>query len=179
VLNAKSAEIFGNQTELFLGGDYLANNRGTIIGAEHAGIQLGKNTSGGVVNNYGYVFGQIDGVSDISLDGPATIHNYKTIRSDDTGIEIHTDPAITTSITNAVGAVIDGGTHGVYCDRGAFKLVNRGTIIGSVDDADGANAGQLSAISDAAMLVSLGVAVGKPSLIKRRLRSASEASRGS
>jgi hypothetical protein len=139
LLNAKGAEIFGTQIGVFLGGDYLATNRGTIVGAEDAGVELGKNTSGGAINNYGYIFGQIDGVSDLSLDGPATIHNYKTIRSDDTGINIHTDPAITTTITNAIGAVIDGGIHGVFCDRGAFKLVNRGTIIGSVDDADGAN----------------------------------------
>jgi hypothetical protein len=56
LLNAKGAEIFGTRIGVFLGGDYLATNRGTIVGAEDAGVELGKNTSGGAINNYGYIF---------------------------------------------------------------------------------------------------------------------------
>src|SRR5262249_7355148 len=125
ITNAGGAEIFGATSAVFINGNYVLNNLGTIIGAKGAGVEVGKSTSGGYVSNHGYIFGEQYGIYDISKNESASIHNFGVIKSDDTGIAVHTLPSLNVSITNAAGAVINGGIHGVYCDLGTFHLVNR------------------------------------------------------
>jgi hypothetical protein len=122
-------------------GKGVANNSGKIINTSpfDGGVIFGSSTNGVVLNNHGYLFGGRVGVNNDSDNAGGAIHNFGTVRGGVDGIFIGTAAGLVTSISNAAGAVVRGAVAAVEsADGGAFQLVNHGTLIGNVVDADGA-----------------------------------------
>jgi Ca2+-binding RTX toxin-like protein len=76
------------------------------------------------------------GFANDTLENFGKIHSYSAHRA---GVYIDTGPLDITTIFNEASAVINGATDAIYAKVGSFILANNGTVIGNIDDHDGAN----------------------------------------
>jgi Ca2+-binding RTX toxin-like protein len=154
VTNSLGAEIFGGLRGVFLdnSGLNVVNNSGTIIGASYihdflgapqgvsAGVEFYQNTSGVLLNNHGYIFGDDYGVCDISQLTGGTVNNFSVIRggynslAGDIGIYVHTEANLVTHVNNNAGGVISAGRFSISVVLGQLHLVNHGVITGTILD---------------------------------------------
>jgi Ca2+-binding RTX toxin-like protein len=154
VTNNAGAEIFGGLRGVFLDntGLNIVNNFGTIVGASYledfvgppngvsAGVEFYHSTSGVLLNNHGYVFGDDYGVYDISQLTGGTINNFSVIRGGsnaaaaDIGIYIDTAANLVTHVNNNAGGVISAGRFSIALALGQLHLVNHGVIDGTILD---------------------------------------------
>jgi Ca2+-binding RTX toxin-like protein len=88
----------------------MLDNSGSILSA---GASVGNNSAlaGGTFDNHGYIAGDADGV------------------------DINTAGGLVTTITNASGATIKGGTEAILMQAGRLSLDNAGLVIGGIVDA--------------------------------------------
>jgi hypothetical protein len=118
-------------------------NFGTINGMD-TGVWF-WGFSAATLDNNGVVGGGFAGVISTSTIAGGTIHNNGEIVGGTStyagnGVYIETATGLTTSITNAVNALIDGTGHGIEINVGAISLNNHGTITRGInDDANGNN----------------------------------------
>ncbi|WP_421723278.1 hypothetical protein [Bauldia sp.] len=110
-------------------------NHGQIFGSSRA--LVADDAANFTLENYGGVSG-IDTAVDVSntggLSGPL-IENFGTMRAEDTTIALRV-PGAKAKIKNQPGALIEGTNEfAIKVETGALKLINKSTIIGSVEAA--------------------------------------------
>jgi hypothetical protein len=94
---------------------------GSIGGVNHA-IQTDAKTT---ITNNGLIAASAVSTEGPDFDGSAIFFNGF-------GLSSNLNPASVSTVTNNLGAVIDGGDHGIFHDSlGALVVTNKGSIIGS------------------------------------------------
>jgi Ca2+-binding RTX toxin-like protein len=85
-----------------------------------------------ILDNHGTIIGA-GAVDDVCHYSDGSINNYGTLIGKQAGISVITSAGITTTITNAAGALITGPLAAILAESGIVHVVNRGTIVGDVD----------------------------------------------
>ena len=136
--NASGARIIGAETGINLDGpnETLANH-GAIVGLSGNGIEFDFGASHIALINDGTIAGRDNAVIDSSDSDMSTIANLGVITSRHIGININTDPGVTTVITNSAHGVIQGGYDAIFAANG-FSLDNAGLISGDITVEPGA-----------------------------------------
>jgi Ca2+-binding RTX toxin-like protein len=139
VFNANSGSITGGDSGIYMNGNGAAiDNRGSIVGYTFAGILFGSGADNIFLQNLGMIYGHFAGVENSSELYGGYLFNAGTIRSDTEAINIDTNSALVTSITNAATGIITSTLGiGIYIQNGGFFLTNHGTIVGEVRDDGG------------------------------------------
>lgn len=107
------------------------DNQGTVIGATSAGVLL---FSPGVITNSGEIFGANAGIADITPVSGTVINNFGLINSNQHGIQVLSNPTLTTVINNSGGGTIQGAVAAIATlTEGNILLTNRGKVIGGID----------------------------------------------
>ena len=134
IRNSIDAEISGLAVGVLLDGSSSNTliNLGTILGDASIGVDFSLHASRETLNNRGCIFGAAAGVNIASNMAGGTINNFHVIRSDGEAIEIATAAGLLTDINNAAGAIISGAIEAIGNTSGRFRLVNYGTINGTV-----------------------------------------------
>jgi Ca2+-binding RTX toxin-like protein len=142
VYNTKSGQIIGADGVEINNLSETIDNDGSIQAARY-GVFLDYSSDAAVVNNSGTITGNIAAVSAQSgsdaTDG-GKINNFGDIRgmsAASDGVDVNTWTDLTTTITNAVNATIEGGNHGIEIEYGAISLHNHGTIDDGIYDHGG------------------------------------------
>jgi hypothetical protein len=156
VQNEAGATISGarNGIDFNGNGDETLTNFGMIVGGDNNGVFFSHHALSVSVTNHGTIFGAVFGVENASQNVGGTIDNFNVIQAGgvyappnppsfpgapSAAIFIDTAPTLITYITNRVGALIDGPVDSIEATIGRFQLINHGTIIGNIVDADGGN----------------------------------------
>jgi Ca2+-binding RTX toxin-like protein len=123
----------GNGTEIF-------TNWGTILAGGGAGVHFLNRPAHSPQTVSFSNHGKVSGSSGVVIDSDSTggvFQNYGTIFGSVVGFFIRTASGLTTDITNAAGATIEGLRAAITQSTGDFHLVNHGTIIGAIDNRNG------------------------------------------
>jgi Ca2+-binding RTX toxin-like protein len=130
ILNSAGAKIIGLSGIYVNGFGSDIQNHGEVSGLQNFGIRF-AGSSYASLSNFGEIFGGFTGVFAASKSG-GSINNSGRISSDQLGIEVDTDPGMTTTVRNAAGATIEGEYYAIYVGNGQILLDNRGTINGNI-----------------------------------------------
>ena len=113
-------------------------NRGSIIAYSLVPFSFGVAISGTTIHsslvNSGYINADHAGVSFLFNLDDTTFDNSGKVRSAGTAVDINdASAAVKVTINNRPSGVIDGGVAAISVETGTLDLINRGTIIGTIN----------------------------------------------
>ncbi len=140
--NAEDGSVTGALIGVVLdGADDRIDNQGAIRGLALNGVDFAPDAVGATLANHGSIFGGEFGVAVFATADGGRIDNFGRIASDQDGIGLESGDGITTVVLNEAGAMIAGGSSGIFVGAGRLSLDNAGTIAGGIFlDADAAAA---------------------------------------